>query len=77
MKIRIVAQFLPEAKDLGVSSGCFFMKNKDFKKALQSDKPINSMFALIPEKQKKSFMKFAKQFGFTEEKINSILQNEK
>lgn len=29
------------------------MKNKDFKKALQSDKPINSMFALIPEKQKK------------------------
>lgn len=53
------------------------MKNKDFKKALHSDKPINSMFALIPEKQKKSFMKFAKQFGFTEEKINSILQNEK
>lgn len=73
----IVAQFLPEAKDLGVSSGCFFMKNKDFKKALESDRPINSMFALIPEKQKKSFMKFAKQFGFTEEKINSILQNEK
>ena len=46
-------------------------------KALESDKPINSMFALIPEKQKKSFMNFAKQFGFTEEKINSILQNEK
>lgn len=32
------------------------MKNKDFKKALQSDKPINSMFALIPEKQKKSLL---------------------
>lgn len=73
----IVAQFLPEAKDLGVSSGCFFMKNKDFKKALESDRPINSMFALIPEKQKKAFMKFAKKFGFTEEKINSILQSEK
>lgn len=53
------------------------MKNKDFKKALQSDKPINSMFALIPEKQKKAFMKFANKFGFTEEKINSILQSEK
>lgn len=53
------------------------MRNKDFKKALESDRPINSMFALIPEKQKKAFMKFAKKFGFTEEKINSILQREK
>lgn len=53
------------------------MKNKDFKKALQSDKPINSMFALIPENQKKSFMKFAKQFGFTEEKIEQLLKSER
>ena len=35
------------------------MKIKDFKKALQSDKPINSMFALIPEKQKKSFINYS------------------
>lgn len=53
------------------------MRNKDFKKALESDKPINSMFALIPEKQKKSFMKFAKQFGFTEEKIEQLLKSER
>lgn len=53
------------------------MKNKDFKKALESDRTINSMFALIPEKKMKAFKKFAKQFGFTEEKINAILTNEK
>ena len=29
-----------------------------------------------PEKQKKSFMKFAKQFGFTEEKIEQLLKSE-
>lgn len=53
------------------------MKKKDIEKALKSDKPINSMFALIPENKMKMFKKFAKRFGFTEEKINALLANEK
>lgn len=40
------------------------MRNKDFKKALESDRPINSMFALIPEKQKKSFYEVCKEIWF-------------
>lgn len=53
------------------------MKRKEVEKALKSECPINGMFALIPEKKMKAFKKFAKQFGFTEEKINDILTNEK
>lgn len=53
------------------------MKNKDIKKALANDKPINAMYNLIPEKKLSAFKKFARTFGFTEEKINQILQNEK
>ena len=45
------------------------MKKKQVQKALKSDTPINSMYALIPE--------FAARFGFTEERIKTVLENEK
>lgn len=53
------------------------MRKKHIEKALKSDMPINGMFALIPEKKREAFKKFAAGFGFTEEKINNILSNER
>lgn len=53
------------------------MKNKQFRKALKSDTPINSMYALIPDNRMRAFKKFAARFGFTEERIKSVLENEK
>ena len=53
------------------------MKNKEIKKALKSDTPINSMYALIPGGRMGAFKKFAARFGFTEERIKSVLDNEK
>ncbi len=53
------------------------MRKKQIEKALKSGMPINGMFALIPEKKRGAFKKFAATFGFTEEKIKSILENEK
>ncbi|MCE8758567.1 hypothetical protein K0F43_21565 [Bacteroides fragilis] len=53
------------------------MKNKDIKKALKSDTPINSMYALIPGGRMGAFKKFTARFGFTEERIKSVLDNEK
>ena len=53
------------------------MKNKQVQKALKSDTPINSMYALIPGGRMGAFKKFAARFGFTEERIKSVLENEK
>lgn len=53
------------------------MKKKLIQKAMKSDTPINSMYALIPEKRRKAFKRFAACFGFTEDNIKSILANEK
>lgn len=53
------------------------MKNKEIKKALKSDTPINSMYALIPGNRLQAFKKFASRFGFTEERIKIVLENEK
>jgi hypothetical protein len=47
--------------------------NKEIESALKSDNPAKSMFQLIPEDKRKSFMKFAKKFGFTEEKIKKLI----
>lgn len=52
------------------------MNKKEIKKAIESDTPINSLFSLIPIKNKKNFLSFAGKFGFTEEKINNLLKNE-
>ena len=53
------------------------MHKKQINKALKSDTPINNMYALIPNNRMQAFKKFAARFGFTEEKINSVLENEK
>lgn len=53
------------------------MKKKLIQKAMKSDTPINSMYALIPEKRREAFKRFAACFGFTEDNIKSILANEK
>ena len=47
--------------------------NKEIESALKSDNPAKSMFQLIPEDKRKSFMKFTKKFGFTEEKIKKLI----
>lgn len=53
------------------------IRKKQIKKALKSDAPINSMYALIPYNRMRAFKKFAARFGFTEERIKSVLENEK
>ena len=53
------------------------MQNKQVQKALKSDTPISSMYALIPDNRMRAFKKFAARFGFTEERIKSVLENEK
>lgn len=52
------------------------MKIGKFKKAMNSETPINSMYSLIPKSRMKEFKKFASIFGFTEENINNILKKE-
>lgn len=51
-------------------------RQKEIKKALKSDKPINAMYSMIPKKDINKFLSFAKFFGYTEEKIKNILSNE-
>lgn len=53
------------------------IRKKQIKKALKSDTPINSMYALIPDNRMRAFKKFASRFGFTEERIKTVLENEK
>lgn len=52
------------------------MKKKQLKKALNSNTPMNSMYALIPPERRNAFKKFAALFGFTDEKIKNILAKE-
>ena len=51
--------------------------NKNIKKALESQRPANDLYALIPANRREDFRRFAACFGFTEENIKAILQNEK
>lgn len=52
------------------------MKKKHLRKALNSNKPINGLYGLIPPERRNAFKKFASAFGFTEEKIKNILAHE-
>ena len=40
-------------------------------KAMKSEKPINSMYRMIPKSRMDEFKRFAAIFGFTEENILS------
>ena len=46
------------------------MKKQQINKALKSDTPI-------PNNKMQAFKKFASRFGFTEERIKIVLENEK
>ena len=50
---------------------------KQVQKALSSNTPIISMYSLIPDNRMRAFKKVAARVGFTEERINSVLENEK
>ena len=50
------------------------MKRKEFKKAIKSATPLESLYALLSEKQKEKFKQFAAGFGFTEEQIKGRLE---
>lgn len=56
------------------------MKRKEIlkaMKAMKSEKPINSMYRMIPKSRMDEFKRFAAIFGFTEENIENILSKEK
>lgn len=53
------------------------MKRKDVNNALKSGTPLNNLFALIPQKRMKAFKKFARGFGFTDERIDRLLRSER
>ena len=50
------------------------MKRKEFKKAINSATPLESLYALLSERQKEKFRQFAAGFGFTEEQIKGRLE---
>ncbi len=50
------------------------MKRKELKKAIKSATPFESLYALLPEKQKEKFKQFAAGFGFSEEQIKGRLE---
>lgn len=53
------------------------MKRKDVNNALKSGTPLNSLYALIPQKRIKAFKRFARGFGFTDERIDRLLRSER
>lgn len=44
---------------------------------IKGEKPINSMYRMIPKSRMDEFKRFAAIFGFTEENIENILSKEK
>lgn len=49
---------------------------KDLNSIMKSSTPLNEMYKMIPDKKMKSFIRFAKMFGYTEDKIKEALSNE-
>ena len=50
------------------------MKRKELEKAIKSATPFESLYALLPEKQKEKFKQFAAGFGFSEKQIKGRLE---
>lgn len=44
---------------------------------VQSKTPLNDMYKMIPDKKMKSFMRFARMFGYNQQKLNKALEEEK
>ena len=53
------------------------MRKKSVLKALNSKRPMNALFCLIPEKKKQEFFNFARQFGYSTDDIKGVLEKEK
>lgn len=51
--------------------------NRALRKVAKSKQPCNAAYALLSKGQRKAFLQFARCFGMTEEKINTLLSNEK
>lgn len=50
---------------------------KELDAIIKSKTPLNDMYKMIPEKKMKSFKRFARMFGYNENKLNQALEEEK
>lgn len=52
------------------------MKGSAVQKALKSDTPLNSLYALIPENRRKALYRFVRCFGINPAKLHEALERE-
>lgn len=50
---------------------------KELEEISKSKTPLNDMYKMIPEKKKKSFLRLAKIFGYTQQRLGEALEDEK
>lgn len=53
------------------------MKGSTVRKALESNTPLNSLYALIPENQRKALDRFLRLFGLNPAKLHEALERER
>lgn len=53
------------------------MKGSTVQKALKSDTPLNSLYALIPENRRKALDRFVRCFGMNPAKLHEALERER
>ena len=53
------------------------MKGSTVQKALKSDTPLNSLYALIPENRRAALDRFVRCFGLSPEQLHGALERER
>lgn len=53
------------------------MKGSTVRKALESDTPLNSLYAIIPENRHKALDRFVRCFGLSPAKLHEALERER
>lgn len=53
------------------------MKTSEVRKAVESDTPLNSLYALIPENRRKALDRFVRCFGLSPAKLHEALERER
>lgn len=53
------------------------MKGSTVRKALESDTPLNSLYALIPENRRAALDRFVRCFGLSPAKLHEALERER
>ena len=53
------------------------MKGSTVRKALESDTPLNSLYALIPENRRAALDRFVRCFGLCAAKVHEALERER